>query len=117
MHTALSEHPVRGTTACICSMNKLHLTLAVKRMDGFSRYHNFKFDLTLSFPGSPAGLPGPHTKSSRRSSCYNREVGVWVRLKAISVVLSLILASLGRFPRNFLPFSDSYTFLVYHQDI
>lgn len=73
--------------------------------------------LTLSFPGSPAGLPGPHTKSSRRSSCYNREVGVWVRLKAISVVLSLILASLGRFPRNFLPFSDSYTFLVYHQDI
>ena len=75
------------------------------------------FPLTLSFPGSPAGLPGPHTKSSRRSSCYNREVGVWVRLKAISVVLSLILASLGRFPRNFLPFSDSYTFLVYHQDI
>ena len=85
--------------------------------------HNFQetldneSDLTLSFPGSPAGLPGPHTKSSRRSSCYNREVGVWVRLKAISVVLSLILASLGRFPRNFLPFSDSYTFLVYHQDI
>ena len=45
MRTALSEHPVRGTTACICSVNKLHLTLAVKRMDGFSRYHNFKFDL------------------------------------------------------------------------
>lgn len=73
--------------------------------------------LTLSFPGSPTGLPGPHTKGSRRSSCYYREVGVWVRLKTISVVLSLILASLGRFPRNFLPFSDSYTFLVYHQDI
>ena len=26
-------------------MNELHLTLAVNRMDGFSRYHNFKFDL------------------------------------------------------------------------
>lgn len=45
MRTALSEHPVRGTTACVCSVNKLHQTLAVKRMDGFSRYHNFKFDL------------------------------------------------------------------------
>ena len=45
MRTALSEPPVRGTTACICSVNELHLTLAVNRMDGFSRYHNFKFDL------------------------------------------------------------------------
>lgn len=86
-------------------------------MKTFYRNFGLMFHLTLSFPGSPAGLPGPHTKSSGRSSCYNREVGVWVRLKAISVVLSLILASLGRFPRNFLPFSDSYTFLVYHQDI
>ena len=45
MRTALSEPPVRGTTACVCSVNELHLTLAVNRMDGFSRYHNFKFDL------------------------------------------------------------------------
>ena len=45
MRTALYEGPVKGTTACVCSVNELHLTIEVNRMDSFSRYHNFKFDL------------------------------------------------------------------------
>ena len=45
MCTALSEHPVRGTTACVCMVNETHKTLQVNKVDGFIRYHNFKFEL------------------------------------------------------------------------
>ena len=45
MRRALSERPVRGRTACVCSVNEPHLTVEVNRTVGFSRYHNFKFDL------------------------------------------------------------------------
>lgn len=45
MCTALSERPVRGTTACVCSVNETQKTLEVNKVDGFSRYHNFKFEL------------------------------------------------------------------------
>ena len=45
MCTALSERPVRGTTACACSVNETQKTLEVNKVDGFSRYHNFKFEL------------------------------------------------------------------------
>ena len=44
MCTALSERPVRGTTACACSVNETQKTLEVNKVDGF-RYHNFKFEL------------------------------------------------------------------------
>ena len=44
MCTALSERPVRGTTACVCMVNETHKTLEVNKVDGFSRYHNFKFE-------------------------------------------------------------------------
>lgn len=44
MRTALSERPVRGTTACVCSINETQKTLEVKKIDGFSKYHNFKFE-------------------------------------------------------------------------
>ncbi|KAL9971797.1 hypothetical protein ACROYT_G018005 [Oculina patagonica] len=41
MRTALSERPVRGTTASVCSVNESQKTLEVKMTDHFSRYHNF----------------------------------------------------------------------------
>ena len=45
MCTALSERPVRGTTACVCLVNETKKTLEVNKVDGFSKYHNFKFEL------------------------------------------------------------------------
>ena len=45
MRTALSERPVRGTIACVCLVNETRKTLEVNKMDGFSKYHNFKFEL------------------------------------------------------------------------
>ena len=45
MCTALSERPVRGTTAWACSVNETQKTLEVNKVDGFSRYLNFKFEL------------------------------------------------------------------------
>ena len=44
MRTALSERPVRGTTACVCSIDETKKALEVNKMDGFSKYHNFKFE-------------------------------------------------------------------------
>ena len=38
MHTALSERPVQGTTACICTVNETQKTVEVNKVDGFSRY-------------------------------------------------------------------------------
>ena len=45
MRTALSERPVRGTIACVCLVNETQKTLKVNKMDGFSKYHNFIFEL------------------------------------------------------------------------
>ena len=45
MCTALSERPVRGTTACVCLVNETQKALQVNKVDGFRRYHNFKFEL------------------------------------------------------------------------
>ena len=45
MCTALSERPVRGTIACVCLVNETQKTLKVNKMDGFSKYHNFIFEL------------------------------------------------------------------------
>ena len=44
MLTALSQRPVRGTSACVCSTDESKRTLEVNKMDAFSRYHNFKFE-------------------------------------------------------------------------
>ena len=44
MRTALSQRPVRGTTANVCSVNETQKTLEVKKTDHFSRYHNFQFE-------------------------------------------------------------------------
>ena len=45
MRTALSERPVRGTIACVCLVNETQKSLEVNKMDGFSKYHNFIFEL------------------------------------------------------------------------
>ena len=45
MRTALSERPVRGTIACVCLVNETQKTLKVNKMDGFSKYHHFIFEL------------------------------------------------------------------------
>ena len=45
MRTTLSERPVRGTTACVCLVNETQKTLEENKMDGFSKYHNFIFEL------------------------------------------------------------------------
>ncbi|CAH3180820.1 unnamed protein product [Porites lobata] len=45
MRVALSERPVQGTTASVCAMNETQKTLEVHKIEGFSKYHNFKFEL------------------------------------------------------------------------
>ena len=45
MCTALSERPVRGTIACVCLVNETQKTLEVNKMDSFSKYNNFIFEL------------------------------------------------------------------------
>ena len=45
MRTALSERPVRGIIACVCLVNETQKTRKVNKMDGFSKYHKFIFEL------------------------------------------------------------------------
>ena len=45
MRVALSERPVQGTTASVCAMNETQKTLEVHKIEGFSKYHNFKFEV------------------------------------------------------------------------
>ena len=45
MRTVLSERPARGAIACVCLVNETQKTLEVNKMDGFSKDHNFIFEL------------------------------------------------------------------------
>ncbi|CAH3171677.1 unnamed protein product, partial [Porites lobata] len=45
MRVALSERPVQGTTASVCAMNETQKTLELHKIEGFSKYHNFKFEV------------------------------------------------------------------------
>ena len=45
MGVALSERPVQGTTASVCAINETQKTLEVHKIEGFSKYHNFKFEV------------------------------------------------------------------------
>ena len=45
MRVALSERPVQGTTASVCAINETLKTLEVHKIEGFSSYHNFKFEV------------------------------------------------------------------------
>ena len=41
-HDVLSAKDMRGTTACVCSVNESQDTLKVKKIENFGRYHNFE---------------------------------------------------------------------------
>ena len=45
MRVALSERPVQGTTASVYAINETQNTLEVHKIEGFSKYHNFKFEV------------------------------------------------------------------------
>lgn len=44
MRTALSERPVKGMSACVCSVDEEKETLQVNKLDGFSKLHNIEFE-------------------------------------------------------------------------
>ena len=44
MRTALMQRPVRGTTACVSSIDESQQTLGVNKIESFSSFHNFKFE-------------------------------------------------------------------------
>ena len=45
MRVALSERPVQGTTASVCAISETQKTLKVHKIEGFSKYHNFEFEV------------------------------------------------------------------------
>ena len=45
MRVALSERPTKGTTASACAINETQKTVDVHKIEGFSKYHNFKFEV------------------------------------------------------------------------
>ena len=56
MRTALSERTVRGTIACVCLVNETQKTLEVNKMNGFSKYDNFIFELNGFRVWRPDGM-------------------------------------------------------------
>ncbi|CAB4028841.1 hypothetical protein AC249_AIPGENE13851, partial [Paramuricea clavata] len=44
MHTALKERPVKGVTASVGVIDESKNTFDVQKMDGFSKFHDFRFE-------------------------------------------------------------------------
>ena len=44
MRRALSERPVKGTSACVCSVDEAKKELKVNKIDSFRKLHNFQFE-------------------------------------------------------------------------
>ena len=44
MKRALSERPVKGTSACVCVVDMTKKTLHVNKIEGFSKLHNVQFE-------------------------------------------------------------------------
>ena len=44
MHTALKEQLVKGTTAAVGSVDESNKNAEVKKLEGFSKFHNFSFE-------------------------------------------------------------------------
>ena len=44
MRRALSERPVKGTSASVCVVDETKKTLEVKKIEGFSKLHNIQFE-------------------------------------------------------------------------
>ena len=45
MRVVLSERPAKGTTASVCAINETQKTVEVHKIEGFRKYHNFKFEV------------------------------------------------------------------------
>lgn len=43
MRKALSERPVKGTSACVCEVDESKRTLEVNKINCFSKLHNIQF--------------------------------------------------------------------------
>ena len=43
MHIALKERQVKGTTAAVCSVDESNKNAEVRKLEGFSKFHNFSF--------------------------------------------------------------------------
>ena len=44
MHIALKERQVKGTTAAVCSVEESNKNAEVRKLEGFSKFHNFSFE-------------------------------------------------------------------------
>ena len=44
MHIALTERQVKGTTAALCSVDESKKNAEVRKLEGFSKFHNFSFE-------------------------------------------------------------------------
>jgi len=44
MRRALSERPVKGTSACVCVVDETKETLDVNKVEGFSKLRNIQFE-------------------------------------------------------------------------
>ena len=44
MHIALKERQVKGTTAAVCSVDESNKNAEVRKLEGFSKFHNFSFE-------------------------------------------------------------------------
>ena len=44
MRQALTQHPVKGTTAAVSIVNESKKTLSVNKIDNFSSFHNFQYE-------------------------------------------------------------------------
>ena len=44
MHIALKERQVKGTTAAICSVEESNKNAEVRKLEGFTKFHNFSFE-------------------------------------------------------------------------
>ena len=44
MRRALSEKPVKGTSACVCEVDEAKITLEVNKIDDFRKLHNVQFE-------------------------------------------------------------------------
>ena len=45
MHIMLKERQVKGTTAALCSVSESNKNAEVRKLEGFSKFHNFSFQL------------------------------------------------------------------------
>ena len=59
MHIALKEQQVKGTTPAVCCLDESNKNAEVRKLEGFSKFHNFSLSLKAFVSGDVMGLvPG-----------------------------------------------------------